>query len=115
MPNSSAMTGPGSTPARDDVAVLAVVGKHIVIRRQRRHQADDRRLFAQVEVAVAADLGFGVHLAGALFEDAQQQHLMVVVLELIRILAGQVVPPIFGGARLLRFGAFGHCSLLLDF
>src|SRR5207249_4513895 len=45
---------------------------------------------------------------GALFEDAQQQHLMVVVLELLRILAGQVGSPVFGGPRLLRFGAFGH-------
>ena len=54
-PNSSAMTRLGSMPRIERVAVLAVVREQVVGRLQRRHQADDGRFLAQVQVAVAAD------------------------------------------------------------
>jgi hypothetical protein len=94
-------------PTCDNVAVLAIVGEDIVCRRQRRRQADNRRLFAQIEVAVTADFGLRVHLAGALFEAADQQHLVVVVFELLGVLARQIAPYL-GGAVGLHVGLFRH-------
>jgi hypothetical protein len=69
--------------APEDVPVLAVVREHVVALFERRHHADDGRLFAQVQVAVAADLGASVHLAGLLLEPADQDHLAVEVDQLL--------------------------------
>src|SRR5258708_18852024 len=63
--------------ARDRVPVLAVAREDPVIRLERRDAADDGGLLADVEVAVAADLGFGVLLLGAFLEPPDQLHLAV--------------------------------------
>src|SRR3712207_8691343 len=45
-----------------------------LFRSQRARGADDRRLLADREVQEAADLGLGVHLAGALLEAPDEEH-----------------------------------------
>ena len=69
--------------ASEDVAVLTVVREHIIAGFQRGHHPDDGGLFAKIEMAVAADLGPGIHLAGLLFEAANHDHLPVEVNELL--------------------------------
>ena len=49
---------------------------------QRRHEADDGRFLAQVEVAVAADERLGVGTGGAFLETADEQHVPVELAEL---------------------------------
>ena len=80
----------GGDAARQDVAVLAIVRVDVVVRRQRRHEADDGGLFTEVQMAIAADPGLGVHLARPLLEAADEQHLMIVVLENLRIFPGEI-------------------------
>ena len=61
--------------ARERLAVLAI-GRHEVVGfAQRLGGADDGALLADREVEEAADLGLGVHLAGALLEAADEHHL----------------------------------------
>src|SRR6185437_6303794 len=48
--------------ARDRIAVFAIGGEQVVARLHRGHQADDGGFFAEVEVAIATDLGPLVHL-----------------------------------------------------
>src|SRR5258708_811393 len=55
--------------------VLAVAGEDVVVRLERGEAADDRRLLADVQVAVAADLRFGVLLLSAFFKAPDQLHL----------------------------------------
>ena len=59
--------------ARERVAVGAVGGDQVVAVAQRPRRADDRRLLADRQVQEAADLGLGVHLAGALLEAPDQR------------------------------------------
>ena len=54
--------------------VRPVGGDEVVLVAHRAGGADDRGLLADREVQEAADLGLGVHLAGALLEAADQQH-----------------------------------------
>jgi hypothetical protein len=54
--------------------VLAVGREQVVGVLHRAGGADDRRLLADRQMQEAADLGLGVHLAGALLEAADQQH-----------------------------------------
>jgi hypothetical protein len=58
--------------------VLAVIGIHIIGWLQAGAETDYRRLFAEIEVTVAADARPVVHLAGFLFKAAHKQHLMIV-------------------------------------
>ena len=58
------------------LAVLAVGGHQVVRVAERLGGADDGRLLADAEVEEAADLRLGVHLAGALLEAADEQHLL---------------------------------------
>jgi hypothetical protein len=76
----------GCDSSGDDVPMLTVVGVDIVVGRKGRHQPDDRRFLTQIQVTIAADLGFDVHLAGAFFEAPYAQHLMVVGAQGIGIL-----------------------------
>src|SRR4029079_422460 len=62
--------------ARDGLAVLAV-GRHQVVGvAERLGGADDRGLLADAEGEEAADLRLRVHLARALLETADEQHLL---------------------------------------
>src|SRR5258708_33648371 len=57
--------------------VLAVAGEDVVVGLERGEAADSLRLLADVQVAVAADLRFGVLLLSAFFEAPDQLHLAV--------------------------------------
>src|SRR5260370_39464000 len=57
--------------------VLAVAGEDVVVGLERGEAADARRLLAEVQVAVAADLRFGVLLLSAFFKAPDQLHLAV--------------------------------------
>src|SRR6266852_7273264 len=61
------------------IAMLPVVGIHIVCRLQTLAEADDGRFFAEIEVAIASDTGFGIHFARFLLKATNEQHLVVVV------------------------------------
>ena len=61
----------------DRVPVLAVAGEDVVVLLQRENASHDSGLLADVEVAVAADLGLRVLLLGALLEAADELHLPV--------------------------------------
>jgi hypothetical protein len=107
---------PRADAAAEGVAVLAVVGEQVVGRLEGCHEADDRRLLAEVEVAVAADLGLGVGARGALFEATDQQHLLVPG-ELVfaggrggdgRVLAGRLR----GGCLVVAGGLRGGCLVV---
>ena len=56
--------------------MLAVGGHQVVGVAERLGGADDGGLLADAEVEEAADLGLGVHLAGALLEAADEEHLL---------------------------------------
>ena len=58
------------------LAVLAVGGHQVVGVAERLGGADDRGLLADAEVEEAADLGLRVHLARALLEAADEEHLL---------------------------------------
>ena len=66
----------GMCPARDRLAVLAVGRHQVVGLLERLGGAHDRRLLADAEVEEAADLRLGVHLAGALLEATDEEHLL---------------------------------------
>ena len=66
----------GRHPAGDGLAVLAVGGHQVVLVAERLGGADDGRLLADAQVQEAADLRLRVHLAGALLEAPDQQHLL---------------------------------------
>src|SRR5205807_6764218 len=76
--------------SRDGVAVLAVAREDPVVGLQGEDAADDGRLFADVEVAVAADLRFRVLLLRALFEATDQLHLAVQPEQEVAIVLGQL-------------------------
>ena len=67
----------GVDAARDRVPVFAVAGEDVVRQLERNDAADHRRLFADVEVTVAADLRLRVLLLGALLEAPDELHLTV--------------------------------------
>jgi hypothetical protein len=58
--------------------VVAITHVEVVARLQRRHQADDSGFLAQIQMAVPADLGSGVHLAGPQLKCSHQRHLLVI-------------------------------------
>ena len=57
------------------MAVVAIAGDDLVAVLDRHLHADDDGLLADIEVAEAADQPHAVHLAGALLEAADEQHL----------------------------------------
>ena len=59
--------------------MFAVVGVDVVVGGQASTEADEGGLFAQVEMAIAADAGAVVHLAGFFLKVAHQHHLRIVV------------------------------------
>ena len=61
------------------MAVIAIGGDDRVALLERRLHADDHRFLADIEVAEAADQPHAVHLAGALLEAPNQQHVAVKV------------------------------------
>ena len=63
--------------ARQRHAVVAVAGEHVVVGVGGGQRPDHGGLLADRQVQVAADLGAGVLLLGALLEDADEQHLLV--------------------------------------
>ena len=75
---------------------------------QRRLHADHDGFLADIEVAEAADQAHAVELAGLLLEAADQEHVGVEFLELVRPQRKGRRPP--GPSRLLPFGAC--CRLL---
>ena len=62
--------------ARERLAMLAVGGHEVVRVAERLGGADDGGLLADAEVEEAADLRLRVHLAGALLEAADEEHLL---------------------------------------
>src|SRR5207253_10115484 len=94
------------------VAVLAVAGKAPVVGLQRLDAPDDRRLLADVEVAVAADLRLGVLLLGALLESPDELHLAVQREEAIAIVLGDLDRFRVDRTRGRRLD--GRCHLLLS-
>ncbi len=65
--------------------MFAVVRVNIVARLQSIAETDDGGLFAQIEMAIAADFGFVVHLLGFFFKATNQHHLVIVVEERIAL------------------------------
>ena len=61
--------------AGEHVAVVAIAGDDLVALADRHLHADDDGFLADVEVAEAADQAHAVHLAGALLEAADEEHL----------------------------------------
>ncbi len=61
---------------RERLTVLAIGREQVVALAKRLGGADDRRLLADAEVEEAADLRLRVHLAGALLEAPDQEHLL---------------------------------------
>ena len=59
--------------------MLTIVGVDVVGGCKTGAETDDGGFFAKVEVAIAADTGFGVHFAGFFLEEANERHLVVVV------------------------------------
>src|SRR5205085_9923100 len=80
--------------AGEHVAVIAVSGDDRVARFQRHLHPDDDRFLPDVEMAEAADQPHAVHLAGLLFEAADQQHLAI-------------------GGKLLFLGELGYRGLVV--
>ena len=66
------------------MAVVAIGGDDAVTLFHRRHDADDDRFLADVEVAEAADQPHAVHLARLLLEAADQQHVAIELFQLGR-------------------------------
>jgi len=64
----------GVDAARDGVPMLPIAGEDVVGQLEGQDRSHDRRLLADVEVAVPADLGLGVLLLGALLETPDQLH-----------------------------------------
>ena len=112
-PVSSAMTILGVDPGGEQVAVVAVAGDDAVGPGQRRLDAGDDRLLADVEVAEAADQPHAVHLPGTLLEAADEQHLAI---EGEQLVVGRVVPLRIvwsfadGRDRFDGRGGFGHAT-----
>jgi hypothetical protein len=59
--------------------MLPVIGVHVVCRFQALAETDHGGLFTEIEVTVATNASFGVHLTCFLLEAANEQHLVVVV------------------------------------
>ena len=57
------------------MAVVAIAGDDLVALADRHLHADDDGFLADVEVTEAADEAHAVHLAGALLEAADEEHL----------------------------------------
>ena len=76
----------GVDAASDGVAMLSVAGEDVVVGLEGLDAPDHCRLLAQVEVAVAADLGLGVLLLCALLEPADELHLTVKAQQEVAIL-----------------------------
>ena len=57
------------------MAMVAIAGDHLVAVLDRHLHADDHGFLADIEVAEAADQPHAVHLAGALLEAADDEHL----------------------------------------
>jgi hypothetical protein len=68
---------------RQHVAVIAIRGDDLVALLQRGLHADDDGFLADIEVAEAADEPHAVELARALLEAADQQHVSVVLQQLV--------------------------------
>src|SRR5258708_19961065 len=83
--------------------VLAVAGEDVVVGLERGEAADSLRLLADVQVAVAADLRFGVLLLSAFFEAPDQLHLAVEAEQEVAVLLLQL-------QRLRRNGGGGWGS-----
>src|SRR3546814_20961466 len=73
----------GVQAAGQHMGVVAVGGEHSILGTHGGLHADHHGLLADVEVAEAADQAHAVHLAGLLLEAADQQHVAVVVLEVL--------------------------------
>ena len=86
-----------------DVAVLAVVADDPVLRAHRLNCADDGRLFADIQMAVAADLGPRVHLKCLLLEVPDQHHEVVSVAKLINRFMNLSRFVLLALAKLFRF------------
>ena len=79
------------------MAVVAIGGDDAVALLQRRLDADDDRLLADIEVAEAADQPHAVQLARLLLEAADQQHVAVIAQQ-----SGAVGGVLGAGLALLR-------------
>ncbi len=66
------------------MAVVAVGGDALVAFLRGGFEANDDRFLTDIEVAEPADQAHPVKLAGLLLEPADQQHVAVVGLELVR-------------------------------
>src|SRR3989442_904460 len=69
----------GRDTASNGIAMLAIVGIDVVTRLQTGTETDNRRLFAEIEMAITTNARFGVHLSRLFFKLANQYHLVVVV------------------------------------
>ncbi len=78
----------GIHAAGQHVAVIAVRGNDRVLRLRRGLHADDDRFLADIEVTEPTDQPHAVQLAGLFLEPADQQHLAIVLLQLVRRWAG---------------------------
>ena len=101
----------------EHVAVVAVAGDDAVLAfLKRRLQPDRDGLLADVKVAEAADQAEAVQLPGLFLEAADEQHLLVEMLQQVGV---GVVSPVLGEALLkaaeleISAGMFGVCCGLL--
>src|SRR5215471_12493953 len=65
--------------------MLAIVSVDIVFWFKPGTEPDHGRLFSEIEVAIAANFRFGVHLARFLFKATNEQHLVIVAEQRIAI------------------------------
>ena len=66
-----------STPRRQSVAVIAVVGNYVVSRQQGGKGADGDGLLADIEVQKAANVARRVVFGASLFESTDEVHLAI--------------------------------------
>src|SRR5713101_4158114 len=83
--------------------MLAVVRVYVVFRLQSRTEADDGRLFTEIEVTIATNAGLLIHLHRFLLEATDEHHLVIVLEQRLTVL------PLWDGSLSLLAG---RCSAL---